>query len=180
MLVPRTVVRSQAERWMGTAVGLPGSRFNNEGPYAVGPSGRGRAWRDGCGPSYKPLPYVPKSPTAATPIVCHDAVGHVAGNKPWILGGNCCCTPTKQAYERGVREGTIESSVTYEQYLALYAAKGVVTDLDHKLCGNMCSKGPHVTMGGQCMATPTPGTAMYETVTYGPHKNLTAAKAPLP
>ena len=40
----------------------------------------------------------------------------------------------------------------------------------------MCSHGPHVTLGGHCMATPTPGTAMYEKVTYGPHEDLTAPK----
>jgi len=130
----------------------------------------------GCEANYKPLPYVAKAPAAPKAIVCHDAVGHIPGNKPWILGGNCCCTPTKEAYARGVKEGTIESSLSYEQYLGAYQAKGIVTDLDHKGCGNWCSKGPHVTMGGKCMATPTPGTAMYETITYGPHKNLLAEK----
>ena len=128
----------------------------------------------GCGAAYKPVPYVAKAPDAPRAIVCHDAIGHTPGNKPWILGGNCCCTPTRQAYDRGVAEKTIEQSMSYEQYLELYRSRGIVTDLDHKLCGTWCSNGPHVTMGGKCMATPAPGTPMYETITYGPHKNLPA------
>lgn len=127
----------------------------------------------GCESSYKPMPYQAKSPQAPQVATCHDAIGHQAGNKPWILGGNCCCTPTQQAYTRGVQEGTIAASMTYEQYLDLYKKAGVVTDLDHKACGTWCSKGPHVTMGGKCMATPTPGTPMYEKITYGPHVDLT-------
>ena len=128
----------------------------------------------GCGESYKPMPYLAKSPTAPQAIVCHDAIGHKPGNKPWILGGNCCCTPTQEAYARGVKEGAIDASMTYDQYLALYRAKGIATDLDHKACGTWCAKAPHVTMGGKCMATPAPGTAIYETITYGPHKDLVA------
>jgi hypothetical protein len=62
--------------------------------------------------------------------------------------------------------------MTYEAYLALHKQKGVVTDLDHKGCGNLCAQGPHVLLGGKCMATPTPGSAMYERVTFGPHAPL--------
>ena len=123
----------------------------------------------GCGPAYKPLPYAPKAAVAPKPLVCHDGIGHVDGNKPWILGGNCCCTPTEENYKRHVALGTIDKNVTYDQYLALYKEKGIVTDLDHKGCGDLCAKGPHVVLGGHCMATPTPGTWMYERVTYGPH-----------
>lgn len=129
----------------------------------------------GCEAPYRPLPYAPKAPVAPKMLACHDGVGHVQGNKPWVLGGTCCCTPTRENYERHVADGTIERSMSYEQYLALYAGKGVATDLDHKGCGNLCQKGPHVLLGGKCMATPTPGTWMYERVTYGPHTKVTVA-----
>jgi len=126
----------------------------------------------GCGPTYKPLPYVPKSASAPSILTCHDAVGHVPGAKPWILGGTCCCTPTRELYDRQVAEGTIPRDLSYEAYLDLYKSRGIVTDLDHTGCGNLCDHGPHVVLGGRCMATPTPGTPMYEAVTYGPHKAL--------
>ena len=48
-------------------------------------------------------------------LVCHDAVGHVKGNKPWILGGNCCCTPTPENYRQHVADGTIDKSMSHER-----------------------------------------------------------------
>ena len=134
----------------------------------------------GCGPSYKPLPYLPKADAAPQPLACHDAIGHIRGNKPWILGGACCCTPTKENFQRHMAEGTIDRTMTYEEYLALYRARGIVTDLDHRHCGNLCREGPHVLLGGHCMATPTPGTWMYERVTYGPHTPLVAGEENVP
>lgn len=123
----------------------------------------------GCVPKYRPLPYIPKPVQPPAPLICHDRIGHIKGNKPWIMGGNCCCTPTRTNYELHVAQGTIDRSVTYEQYLAMYKAKNIVTGLDHKGCGNFCAEGPHVVLGGRCMAPPTPGTWMFERVTYGPH-----------
>jgi len=128
----------------------------------------------GCEAPYKPLPYVPKPSSPPQMLVCHDAVGHVKGNKPWILGGNCCCTPTPENYRQHVADGTIDKSMSYEDYRKLYRDQGIVTDLDHKGCGNLCGHSPHVVLGGKCMATPTPGTPMYEQVTFGPHKDITA------
>jgi hypothetical protein len=134
----------------------------------------------GCGPSYKPVPYIPKAALAPKPLACHDAVGHVQGNKPWILGGTCCCTPTPANYDLHASQGTIDKGMAYDAYLALYKQKGVVTDLDHRTCGNVCRQGPHVLLGGKCMATPTPGTPMYERVTFGPHAPLVAGDAATP
>jgi hypothetical protein len=131
----------------------------------------------GCGPAYRPLPYVPKAAVAPPITACHDAVGHVKGMKPWILGGTCCCTPTRENYDLHVSEGTIPRDMSYDQYLALYKQRGIVTDLDHKNCGNLCDHGPHVLAGGRCMATPIPGTPMYETITYGPHTPLVPGEA---
>jgi hypothetical protein len=131
----------------------------------------------GCGPAYKPVPYMPKAAQAPQPLACHDAIGHITGNKPWILGGNCCCTPTQANFALHQAQGTVDKGMAYEECLALYKAKGVVTDLDHKGCGNLCNRGPHVVVGGKCMATPTPGTWLYERVTYGPHTPLTSGDA---
>ena len=126
----------------------------------------------GCGPTYRPLPYIPKPAQAPPTLACHDGVGHVSGHKPWVLGGTCCCTPTPASHALHLAQGTIDKAMTYDQYLVLYKEKGIVTGLDHKGCGNLCAQGPHVLLGGKCMATPTPGTAMYERVTYGPHTPL--------
>ena len=126
----------------------------------------------GCEKPYRPLPYVPKSARAPEPLVCHDAIGHIKGNKPWILGGTCCCTPTRENYRLHVKQGTIPASMTYDEYLAKYRQRGIVTDLDHKGCGNLCRQGPHVVLGGKCMATP-----MYEKVTFGPHEPLVVGGA---
>lgn len=129
-----------------------------------------------CEQPFRPLPYMAKSVEAPAILTCHDGVGHVAGNKPWILGGTCCCTPTPANYALHVQQGTIDKSMTYDQYLALYKARGIVTDLDHTGCGNLCPQGPHVVFGGHCMATPSPaGRGLYELITYGPHKPLVAA-----
>jgi len=152
----------------------------------------------GCGPAYRPLPYKPAADDASLKILaCHDGVGHIVGHKPWILGrqasassprgeaaglpspgGTCCCTPTPENYALHVSQGTIDRTMSYEQYLALYKERGIVTDLDHKGCGNLCDHGPHVLLGGRCMATPTPGTLMYERVTYGPHTPLSTEMLP--
>lgn len=122
--------------------------------------------------SYKPLPYRPKSAVAPEPQACHDAIGHVEGNRPFVLGGTCCCTPDEDNYRLHVQQGTMEPDMDYAAYTAAVKQKNIVTDLDHTGCGNLCEYGPHVLLGGRCMATPTPGTPMYEQVTYGPHENL--------
>jgi hypothetical protein len=126
----------------------------------------------GCGQAMHPLPFMAKPAQPPQILSCHDAVGHIKGNKPWILGGACCCTPTQANYALHVEQGTIDRSMTYEAYLALYKGRGIATDLDHKGCGNLCAQGPHVVLGGRCMATPTPGRGFYEQVTYGPHTPL--------
>ena len=128
----------------------------------------------GCRPAYRPAPYLPKPAQAPPPLACHDGIGHIQGQKPWILGGTCCCTPTPANHALHLAQGTLDKAMTYDQYLVLYKEKGIVTGLDHKGCGNLCAQGPHVLLGGKCMATPTPGTAMYERVTYGPHTPLGA------
>lgn len=117
-----------------------------------------------CQAPYRPFPYVPKDGLAPAPLICHDGIGHIRGNKPWILGGNCCCIPREDNYALHVSHGTIAASVGYAQYLQKYQARGIVTDLDPEGC-----IGLHVTLGGKCMTTPIVGTMMYEYITFGPH-----------
>ena len=131
-----------------------------------------------CVAPYRPVPYVPKAAEGPEPVICHDAIGHNAESKPWILGGKCCCTPTRANYQQHVAAETIDPNMACEAYLKLYADRRIVTDLDHKHCGNFCSHGPHVTLGGKCMATPTPGAWMYEQVTFGPHRDITRPRPP--
>jgi hypothetical protein len=120
----------------------------------------------GCAPKI-----VPKRSLTPPPVAyCHDAVGHISGNKPWILGGNCCCTPTKERFAGYQQEGTVPGIMTYEEFLQLFKDKGIITDLDIEYRGCNCRDaqyGPHVVFGGHCMVTPTPGTKVFEDVTAG-------------
>lgn len=106
----------------------------------------------------------------APPIeFCHDGVGHIEGHAPWILGGKCCCTPTKSQFQSYMQEGTVTADITYDQFLQQFAVKGIITDLDVDYRGCNCrgELGPHVVFGGKCMVTPTLGTMMFEEVTTG-------------
>ena len=119
----------------------------------------------GCAPKVRPK----RSLTAPPVAYCHDAIGHVSGNRPWILGGNCCCTPTRSMFEVYQQEGTVPESMSYEEFLQLFADKGIITDLDVDYRASNCQGdiGPHVVFGGKCMVTPTPGTRSYEEITAG-------------
>ena len=43
-----------------------------------------------------------------TPLYCFDTVGHTPGAKPFILGGTCCCTPTKELMEKYHADGLLK------------------------------------------------------------------------
>ncbi|MCE1187883.1 MAG: hypothetical protein LWX56_01980 [Ignavibacteria bacterium] len=111
--------------------------------------------------------FTPRAKKGPAIKYCNDITGHVKGAAPFILGGTCCCTPTKKMYDVNVAEGTIAKTVSYEEYLKMYKDKGITTDLDHKGCNNACEHGPHVVLGGKCMATPSVGTLNYEKVVSG-------------
>ena len=111
-------------------------------------------------PSPRPLP-------EGHLVYCHDGTGHIAGATPWILGGKCCCTPTRAMFEVHRAEKTVPADMTYEAYLKLYADRGIKIGPEHSGCNNRCADGPHVVFGGKCMAAPTPGTANYEQVSTG-------------
>ena len=109
----------------------------------------------------------PSSPISPRILHCCFATGHVKGAVPWILGGTCCCTPTRAKYDVHVTEGTMPTNMTYEMYLGLYAQRHITTDLDHVGCNNLCADGPHVVLHGHCMATPVCGTPNFEKVVFG-------------
>ena len=122
----------------------------------------------GCtaGVTHAPQP-APASAVPDTLIYCHDGTGHIPGATPWILGGKCCCTPTREMFEVHRAEKTVPADMTYEAYLKLYADRGIKIGPEHAGCNNRCADGPHAVFGGKCMAAPTPGTANYEQVTTG-------------
>ncbi len=112
-------------------------------------------------------PYTPKAPNPpGEPRYCFDAVGHRPGAKPWLLGGTCCCTPSAEVLADWQQHGYFVG-LTLEQVLARYKEAGIKTARDHQGCNNMCQWGPHVTKGGKCMVSPTPGTENFEEVLYG-------------
>ena len=97
---------------------------------------------------------------------CFDGVPHIAGSKPWVLGGKCCCTPTDDLMRKLHADGVCED-LDVDGLISLYEDKGIRLRFDHTGCNNMCEYGPHVTKGGKCMVPPTPGTRNYEDVITG-------------
>lgn len=115
-------------------------------------------------------PEFSEKPGTPPPIkYCNDATGHIKGKKPWILGGECCCTPTKERFESYKEEGTVPDKMEYESFLNLFKQKGINTDLDlrYRYTNNLNPFGPHVVKGGHDMGTPTSGTKNYEEVVSG-------------
>jgi len=108
---------------------------------------------------------------------CFDAIGHISGSKPWILGGTCCCTPTEKQFTQYQSDGFC-AEVTYPEFVSLYERRGIKTGLDHKGCNNACRFGPHVLKGGNCMASPTVGTTNYEEVFSGTRLVAAATERP--
>lgn len=119
--------------------------------------------------------YVLELPRDVAPevVYCFDTVGHKPGAKPWILGGTCCCTPSKEVLADYKKHGHVPEEMTLEDLIALYEEKGIKTALDHEGCNNMCEWGPHVVKGGKCMVPPTPLTQNYQEVFSGEFPKLT-------
>ncbi len=112
-------------------------------------------------------PFVAKSDHPPNPVkYCNSAIGHIPGSKPWIQGGTCCCTPTDALMAQYHKDGFCQG-MTKDDLIKAYHDQGIVLDVDHKSCNNMCDHGPHVVKGGKCMATPTPGTTNFEQVVSG-------------
>ena len=104
-----------------------------------------------------------KADKAPPPLACCDASGHNPANIPFILGGDCFCTPSRRLLEAMHAAGH-HTDVDYAALKKLYDNADIVTSQDHRGCNNLCEWGPHVAFGGKCMSCPTPGTCNYESV----------------
>ena len=116
----------------------------------------------GCAPT---IHFEAKPVTPLKPVYCFDTVGHKPGSKPYILGGTCCCTPTRALMEQYHADGLLKD-MDLGDLIRLYEERGIKTSLDHTGCNNLCKWGPHVVKGGKCMVPPTPGTANFEEIRY--------------
>ena len=113
-----------------------------------------------------PVPFAVKPDTPPKPVHCFDAVGHMPGTMPFVLGGTCCCTPTQVLMEQFHAEGKL-LDMQVDDLILLYEKRGIkLQTRDHQNCNNLCEYGPHVVKGGKCMASPTPGTVNFEEVRY--------------
>ena len=113
-----------------------------------------------------PGPFVPK-PLTASVVYCNDYTGHLAGAKPWIDGGNCCCTPTPELMAQYQKDGFCTGQ-TAQQLIERYRAAGIRLKEDgHQRCNGLCEGGPHVVLGGKCLCPPTPGTDYHDRVVTG-------------
>jgi len=114
-----------------------------------------------------PEPYVPKGALAPQTVYCNDHTGHLPGATPWILGGNCTCTPTEALMGKLHADG-ICAGMDAAGLRAKYKAEGIaLREAKHNWCGGMCAASPHVVLGGKCMCPPTPGTPDYEKIVTG-------------
>ena len=97
---------------------------------------------------------------------CNDHTAHVAGSKPFVLGGTCCCTPTQRVVDAYHRDGLL---LKYDlgRLKAVYRGLTITTTDDHRDCNNRCAWGPHILQGGKCMVPPTPGTQHFEELITG-------------
>ena len=123
-----------------------------------------------------PGPYVAKSTVAPEVVYCNDHTGHKPGNKPWVLGGKCCCTPTDELMVPLQKDGFCQG-MTAEQLRAAYEQKGIaLKGPGHMRCNGLCPNGPHVVLGGRCMCPPTLGTDYGERVITGRASQDTTAQ----
>ena len=119
----------------------------------------------GCGPT-EPS-FEAKSLDKPVPVHCFDAVGHTKGTYPYIFDGTCCCTPTPELMEQYHRDGFL-LDMEYEDLVRAYSDRGIqLKSESHHGCNNLCEHGPHITKGGKCMASPTPGTENFEEIRFG-------------
>ena len=119
----------------------------------------------GCVTAPKENPFVADT-TPWAPVYCFDSVGHTPGAKPFILGGTCCCTPTKELMDLYHADGLLKE-MELKDLILLYEEKNIKTARDHNHCNNLCQWGPHLVKGGKCMVPPTPGSNNFEEVRRG-------------
>ena len=124
----------------------------------------------GCAPKPTAFVFTPYSAKSLHPPevkYCFDTIGHERGTYPFILGGTCCCTPSRELMDVYHDDGFLLEH-DLERLLAEYDKRGIVIEHENgRMCNNCCEKGPHVVFGGHCMVPPTPGTSNFERVAYG-------------
>ena len=114
-----------------------------------------------------PTPFVPKSLAPPGIVHCNDYTGHKGGTKPWIMGGTCTCTPSKELMERLHADGFC-IGMSEADLRAKYQQAGInLRRPGHMRCNGLGEGGLHVVLGGKCMCPPTPGTEYYENVVTG-------------
>ena len=125
-----------------------------------------------------PGPFVPRSATAPGVTYCNDHTGHKPGNKPFVMGGTCCCTPTEALMAKLHADGFC-TGMTAENLREAYGEAGIkLAGPGHEHCNGLCETGPHVVMGGKCMCPPTPGTEYGELVIHGAPSPTTTPTPP--
>jgi len=98
----------------------------------------------------------------------NDHTGPIVGEKPYILGGNCLCTPTWETLD-AYQAGGFLTEYTLEDLLDMYRQEGIVfTPLP--LSQENVQTWRHVLDGGRLLYTPLPGSAGYERLTYGGYR----------
>jgi hypothetical protein len=98
---------------------------------------------------------------------CFDTIGHKPGTFPYIFGGTCCCTPTKELLERYHKDGFL-LNYTLESLIAEYKRREIILrSTEHHMCNNYCKEGPHIVKGGKCMVPPEPLTRNFIEVSTG-------------
>ena len=102
----------------------------------------------------------------AFPAVAHpnDVTGPVVGTYPYILGGTCVCRPSQEVLD-AYQAGGYLLDYSVERLRDLYMAEGIVEA--------PLPPGPttgasyrHVLDGGLLLATPIPGSATFERLTF--------------
>jgi len=101
-------------------------------------------------------PYVPRS-RSAQPTYCNDLTGHITGNKPYIMGGKCCCTPSEKLLKLLQRDGYCVG-MTVDDLRTLYHERGIIL----KGGENVTPMEKHVLLGGRSLIPPPPGTWEWE------------------
>lgn len=112
-------------------------------------------------------PYVSKSLNAPPIKHCFDTVGHKEGSAPFILGGTCVCTPSKEVLGDYKANGFVADDMTLDELIENYRDKGIITAIEIEHTNNIDQGQKHVVFGGKSMVPPTPGTQNYEDVLFG-------------
>ncbi len=96
---------------------------------------------------------------------CNDATGHIAGRKPYILGGTCVCTPTPSLMQAYSAAGVL-GDWTVGQLDELYRAEGIVRAPLPAVDRATSKTYHHILRKGRLLYTPRVGSAGFEQLTF--------------